>query len=432
LDIPYIFAALFASLIWGIFTLISLAGQMFAAQSERAGRLVVIFFLWCTVLSMIGVASIPFVALQFGAPDSAMQFVIANTLSVAVVSSAVYAVYGKYLSLSAGGTRLFKGRRGRTTSTVGMTGVTLLIFSMGNYYSTSFWMPAPRSGAMAVCAATFVFGIVVIRFQRRFLGVGGKGTPFPLEESPLTDELHAIAAAFGADGTKLRVVPTKSSGDSVVELTPTQISSVVQSWMFRPRRRPQIPIELFQRLDPNELTAILALRYSIGMPAEMTGHWWRALLLVLITFGIIFTFLPVTILFLEHFKPHPAIKAVTCAVSFYSGLFLFFKAMRLVGFARNPPMFWVDAFAAWKAAAPDDESRDFVDFTYALLGYDSLLHAIPRDQKLITLLGKNVYIIKAAKIVAGMEREEYLAAVGARVAAGGGHSDTPRHDGAPV
>lgn len=416
MDLPYIFAALLAALIWGICTLLSLHGQMRAAQSEKTGRVVMLFFIWCSIISMLGTAAIPAGALQFARPDSAMQFVIANTLSVLLVSTVIYAVYAKYMSLSAGGTRMIKGRRGRATSTVGMSGATLLIFSFGNYFATSYWMPSPRGGAMAVCGATFVASIVVIHFQRRLLGVGKKGVPFPLEESPLTDELCAIAAAMGADGTKLRVVPTKSGDGESTDLTPTQMSSVLQTWVFHPRRKPTIPIELFQRLDPRELTALIALRYALGMPPKHTGFWWRIPLALLGLIGIVLLLVPATVIAFDHYNPHIILKIIVSVAMFYSGIFLFFKVLRLAGLWREPHLYWVDGFAAWKDAAPEGETRDFIDFTYALLGFDSLLHAIPRDEKLVVLLAKNVHIIKAAKIVTGMEREDYLLAVTTRVA----------------
>lgn len=415
--LPYIVAAFFASVVWGLFALLATMGQLFAARSERTGRAATLFFFWLSVAAMLGAALIPFLALQLGRPDSAMQFVIANTITGVGVSLGIYWVYGRFVSLSAGGGQLTRGRRGRgrTISTFGATGVTIMILSMGNYFATSTLMPSPRSGAMMVCAATFILSIVIIRFQRRLHGVGAKGTPFPLDESPLRDELLEIATAFGADGTKLRVSPTKSADGESDELTPTQISSVVQSWVFHARRKPEIPIELFQHLNPSELTALIAIRYAIALPPNRTGYWWRIPLVILAGLAIFAAFGATIAAVFQAYSPQLVLRGILIFAAFYAGIYLLLCTLRSLGLLRRPPMLWVDGFAAWKAAAPEGEARDFIDFTLALLAFDALLHATPRDRQLVTLLGKNVHIIKAANLVAGLSREEYLAAVGARV-----------------
>ncbi len=324
------------------------------------------------VLSYVGGAFVPWATLLLGGPPSGgpLQHVVAVLFSMVAASLVAFdLVARRHVRAYGAPSERPEPLATRLRLRVADVAATAIIVSVSSFVLVATMLPSPRESGIIACAVGFLASFSCLLMQRRIAGFGSRGSLVPMDETPIHGELQAIARHFGWDKAAFLLLTTRRDAEVSGGASPSHVAFALKTWLFDVRR-PSIPIEIVQALEPCELTAVVAFRYAYATPySPQSLVRSLATYLLLVAGG-----LAVAILFLRGWlaivgNMSPAVPVL--AFLAYSWL-LTFPFLRMSGLLRTPDYTHRRAFEAWAAAAPGS-GRTFADYARSIAVRERLL-----------------------------------------------------------
>lgn len=255
---------------------------------------------------------------------------------------------------------------------------------------------SPEVTAYAPVATALVLAMVAVLAAGRWAGYSHHSRPTEMEDSPLRNEIFAVASAFGWAPASLRVYKVRRDD---LHASRDEVTRGLDDWRtdFNPMR-PALPVELVQEADAGAVTAGMAMRYAhaillnpFRMPAIRIGFFrlqgMGVALAALFGLG-----LPIYGLLFFSGKTH-----LEAAVLAYWSVVLVGFVAALISLRIRGRRYHLYAFRAWQQA-DTSTVRTPEDFVAALARYDramkgladkeALVNRLKRDRGLMRFLGE--------------------------------------------
>jgi len=245
------------------------------------------------------------------------------------------------------------------------------------------------------------------RFIGRWLLGGGRaGVPIPMEEHPLSDEIKTITRALHGKPRELRLLTTIADpfGSRVPEAN--RVGAILASWELEVRR-PAIPIELVQNMEPSEVTAVFARKLGIAYSMQL-GAWSRetpplAFLAAAVALGML-----ALLIYLWGLDP---LLIVLCLIVVVVAFLAF--VTKDDHLENSPSAAQGRAFIAWRDAVPT-EPRTYAEFALAQVRFQWLCN--PHEPNPQAFINPDDPLIQAGGLYSGLGYGPFLAELRQRVA----------------